>query len=92
MFQYHHQSSSSSRYQFHSSYYKSYYDQSTTGPTTLVPPPMGQPYRRTGRVKFFNLNKGYGFIIPSIIYKEGGSSSKGSSYEDEQPTEEEGKF
>lgn len=61
---------------------------------TLIPPPMGQPYRRTGRVKFFNVNKGYGFIVPttsSSNYRDGSSgSSKGSTYEDD-PSEEEGK-
>lgn len=39
--------------------------------------------RRTGRVKFFNVNKGYGFIIPS-------ENSNGSRFIANQ-TEEEGK-
>jgi hypothetical protein len=34
----------------------------------MYPPPLDPSQRRTGRVKFFNAVKGYGFIIPNATH------------------------
>lgn len=51
-------------FRYQSSYgvqqYKAYY------PIPVAPTPCLSSNRRTGRVKFFNLSKGYGFIIPTF--------------------------
>ncbi|CAO3622513.1 unnamed protein product [Mucor hiemalis] len=55
-------------FQYQSSYgvqqYKTYYS------IPVMPTPCVTSSRRTGRVKFFNLSKGYGFIIPTFTDTE----------------------
>jgi hypothetical protein len=76
------------QYQYHLQYYKSYepllplqhhhhhhhhhHHQMITYPIQY---PMCYGGRKTGRVKFFNASKGYGFIIPTNTSKERGKRS-----------------
>ena len=54
-------------FQYHQSYQvqSSYYSASKPTNPCPIPSPLDSADRRTGRVKFYNVKKGYGFIIPS---------------------------